>query len=170
MILRAMRALSLTLLVLTPSPASAEEPRPVVAPRPPPIDLDLVGHRWQIMQDSDGRLYHVRKVRTARLAVWAPGLALWLSSYAAGVVGGAYEDGGASLAWLPCAGALVKSIITTDATQILWALDAGAQVAGLVTFIVGLAAGPYKLERRPIVAGPVAFAGGGGGLAVSGRF
>ena len=52
----------------------------------------------------------------------------------------------------------------------MWAVDGLAQAGGFVTFLVGLAAGPDKLERMPLTVGAASFVGGGSGIALSGHF
>ena len=59
---------------------------------------------------------------------------------------------------------------TSGSAQALWAIDGLAQAGGFVTFLVGLAAGPDKMERLPLSVGPASFAGGGSGVALAGRF
>ncbi len=63
-----------------------------------------------------------------------------------------------------------RSAFSSGTAQALWAVDGLAQAGGFVTFLVGLAAGPDKLERLPLSVGPVGFIGGGSGVALSGRF
>ena len=62
----------------------------------------------------------------------------------------------ASRRW-PIIGAFVNAGVRTAArAQVLWAVDGLAQAGGFVTFLVGLAAGPDKMERLPLTVGPTA--------------
>lgn len=154
---------------------------PVVVPPPAPpaappqiMYLDtrhLVGDGWKLTQSPDGRLWRERKVSTPSNAMWGGGLALWITSYLAGGIGGMSSDGFGVMAWWPVIGSFVAAGFSDDGTgKALFAVDGLLQGTGFVLFLVGLAAGPEKLERLPVSVGPVGFAGGGSGLALSGRF
>ncbi|HEX8954265.1 MAG TPA: hypothetical protein VF945_20565, partial [Polyangia bacterium] len=103
-------------------------------------------------------------------AVWGTGMAFWLGGYAAAVIGGMEESGANLFGWWPIIGAFVNSSFNSGGAQVLWAVDGLAQAGGFVTFLVGLAAGPDKLERCPLTVGPATFVGGGSGVALAGRF
>ena len=147
---------------------------PPPAPPPQPIILDprqLAGDGWKLTQDPDGRLWRERKSSTASPAMWGGGLTLFLTTYLAGGIGGMASDGFGEIAWWPVLGPIFAAVFTGNSSaQALFALDGLAQGTGFVLFLVGLAAGPQKLERQPITVGPVSFAGGGSGVALSGRF
>jgi hypothetical protein len=142
-------------------------------PASPPVyvlDPRQLGDGWRVVEGPDGCLLRERKISTDAPAVWGTGMAFWLGGYTAGIIGGMQEGGAGAFAWWPIIGAFVNTAFTSGGTQALWAVDGVAQVGGFVTFLVGLAAGPDKLERRPLSVGPAAFVGGGSGVALSGRF
>jgi hypothetical protein len=95
-------------------------------------------------------------------------MAFWLGGYAAAMIGGTKT--GYPLGWLPIMGPWLNASFTTGTAQLLWAVDSVAQAGGFIVFLVGVAAGPGKLERLPLHIGPAAFAGGAQGISVSGRF
>lgn len=155
-------------------PQTVVVPAPAAPPPPPPqlIVLDphrLVGDGWKIVQSPDGCWWRERKLSTASPGMWGGGLALFLTSYAAGAVGGMAAQGN-PLGFWPVIGPFVSSAFSHDEAQILWAVDGVAQAGGFVLFLVGLAAGPDKLERQPITFGPTGFVGGGSGVQLSTRF
>lgn len=158
-----------------PPPLPAPPPPPVAAPpviAPGTIILDprAVGGGWRLVQSEDGSLWRERKISTDAPAVWGTGMAFWLGGYAAAVIGG-MEQGSANLfAWWPIIGAFVNTSFNTGTAQAMWAVDGLAQAGGFVTFLVGLAAGPDKVERMPLTVGAASFVGGGSGVAISGRF
>jgi hypothetical protein len=163
--------------VVVPMPALPPPP-PVAAPPPPPAPAPIVldprqlrlGGGWRLVQSPDGCLWRERKVSTDAPAVWGTGMAFWLVGYGAAIVGGMQQGGAGVLGWWPFAGAFINSAFTSGTPQVLWVVDGLAQVGGFVTFIVGMAAGPDKIERRPITISPTAFVGGGQGVALSARF
>ncbi len=148
-------------------------PTPPVTP-PPAIILDarhLVGDGWKLTQDANGRLWRERRVSTPSGAMWGGGLALLLTTYLAGGIGGMASDGFGEIAWWPVLGPIFAAAFTDNGTaRALFAVDGLAQGAGFVLLLVGLAAGPEKLERLPVSVGPIGLAGGGSGVALSGRF
>jgi hypothetical protein len=153
----------------------APAPPPAAPPPPQVIILDprkLSGDGWKLSQTPDGCFWRERKTSTDAPAVWGTGLAFWLGGYAAGIIGG-MEQGGVNLfGWWPIIGAFASAAFNSGNTgaQTLWAIDGLAQAGGFVTFLVGLAAGPDKVERQPIHLGATSFVGGGSGIALSGRF
>jgi hypothetical protein len=159
------------IVVAPPPPVAAPAPAP--APLPPPVyvlDPRQLGDGWRMVQGSDGLLYRERKVSTDSPAVWGTGMAFWLGGYAAAIIGGMQQGGGGYFGWWPVIGAFINTSFTSGTTQALWAIDGIAQAGGFVTFLVGLAAGPDKIERRPLTVAPTTFVGGGSGVALSGRF
>ncbi|HXU70256.1 MAG TPA: hypothetical protein VN947_13060 [Polyangia bacterium] len=161
------------------APPAPPPPAPPVAVPPasaPPqiMYLDtrhLVGDGWKLTQSPDGRLWRERKVSTPSNAMWGGGLALWITSYLAGGIGGMASDGFGEIAWWPVLGPFVAAGFSSDGTgKALFAVDGLLQGTGFVLFLVGLAAGPEKLERLPVSVGPIGFAGGGSGVALSTRF
>jgi hypothetical protein len=155
-------------------PPTVVVPVPPPAPAPPPqvIVLDphkLVGDGWKVTQSPDGCWWRERKISTASPGMWGGGLALFVTSYAAGAIGGMAGEGN-PLGFWPVIGAFTSSAFTHDNAQILWAVDGIAQAGGFVLFLVGLAAGPDKIERQPITFGPTTFVGGGNGVQLSTRF
>ena len=178
-----MRALGLTML-LWPSVALAQvAPAPAAAPDPGECTVTTTvrctgvaapyavrGDGWRVVQSSDGSWWRERKVSTAAPTVWGTGLAFWLGGYAAGAIGGLEQGGVGWFGSWPIVGAFVSSAFSSGNAQALWAVDGLAQAGGFVTFLVGLAAGPDKLEHLPLAVGPMGFAGGGSGVALSGRF
>jgi hypothetical protein len=161
-----------------PPPAPAP---PVVAPPPPPppvapqiVILDprkLAGDGWKLTQDAQGCLWRERKVSTDAPAVWGTGLAFWLGGYAAAVIAGMQQGGINEFGWWPIIGAMMNTAFSeSSGGKTLWAIDSVAQAGGFVMFLVGLAAGPDKVQRQPVQLGAVSFVGGGNGIAISGRF
>jgi hypothetical protein len=152
----------------------------VVAPPPPPpaapqiVILDprkLAGDGWKLSQDASGCLWRERKTSTDAPAVWGTGLAFWLGGYGASIIAGMNQGGFNEIGWMPIIGAMVNAAFNEDGTtQALWAIDSVAQAGGFVMFLVGLAAGPDKIERQPVQLGAASFVGGGSGIAISGRF
>jgi hypothetical protein len=154
-------------------------PPPPVAPSPPIVPsqaliLDarhLVGEGWRLTQSPDGRLWRERKVSTESPAMWGGGMALWLTTYFAGAIAGQMQGDFNQVAWLPIVGPmLLAGFSSGSGTQALWAVDSLAQGTGFVLFLVGLAAGPEKIERLPVSVGPIGLVGGGSGVALTGRF
>jgi hypothetical protein len=162
-----------------PPPAPAP---PVVAPPPPPaapvapqiVILDprrLAGDGWKLTQDNQGCWWRERRTSTDAPHVWGTGLAFWLGGYAAAIIGGMQQGGFNEIGWMPIIGAMVAAPFSpSDTGKALWAIDGFAQAGGFVAFLVGLAAGPDKVERQPIHLDTIGFAGGGSGVALSGRF
>src|SRR4051812_2741437 len=156
-----------------PPPAPAP---PVVAPAPPPQATDdekpprlvildprkLTGDGWKLTQDASGCLWRERKISTDSPGVWGTGLAFWLGGYAAAVIAGVQQGGLSEFGWWPIIGPMMNAAFTSnDSARALWAVDAVAQGGGFVMFLVGLAAGPDKIERQPIQLGAASFVGGG---------
>jgi hypothetical protein len=157
-----------------PPPPVMAPPQPLVMPPPGAIILDprQLGDGWRLVQSPDGCLWRERKISTDSPAVWGTGMAFWLGGYAAAVIGGMQQGGGNIFGWWPIIGAFVNTAINNNngGAQTLWALDGIAQAGGFVTFLVGLAAGPDKMQRLPLTVGTASFAGGGSGVALAGRF
>lgn len=156
--------------VVVPAPPSP--PAAPVAPAPAAVILDArqLGNGWRLVQSPDGGLWRERKISSDSPAVWGTGMAFWLGGYAIGVIAGMEEGNANLLAWWPIIGAFINSSFNSGTAQALWAVDGIAQAGGFVTFLVGLAAGPDKLERHPLAVTPASFVGGGSGVALSGRF
>ena len=154
-------------------PVVVAPPAPVTPPQIMYLDTrHLVGDGWKLTQSPDGRLWRERKLSTESPGMYGAGLTIWLSTYAASIIGGMMQGGINMIGWMPIVGAMVNAGIgSSDGTaQGLWAVDSLAQGTGFVLFLVGLAAGPEKLERLPVTVGPVGFVGGGSGVALSARF
>jgi hypothetical protein len=131
----------------------------------------LVGDGWKLTQSPDGRLWRERRRSTESAGMYGAGLTIWLSTYAASIIAGQMQGGFSMIGWMPIIGAMVNAGVQGDGSaKALWAVDSLAQGTGFVLFLVGLAAGPEKLERLPVTIGPVGFGGGGGGVAVAGHF
>lgn len=154
--------------VLPPVPAPpdacnecAEPPR---ARAPVGLPPALSG-RWQLQIDENGAAY-TRLRSTPSAAVWVPGLTLWLGSYVASMAVGISHDGNPYTA-IPIFGALGTGIVAGlggdgVGAAVGYTFGGIAQIAGMVTFIAGLAAGPKKLERMPVQIAPMASRDGGG--------
>jgi hypothetical protein len=157
-----------------PPPAPVMSPPPMMLPPAGAIILDprQLGDGWRLVQSSDGCLWRERKVSTDSPAVWGTGMAFWLGGYAAAIIGGMEQGGGNIFGWWPIIGAFVNTAINSNngGAQTLWAIDGIAQAGGFVTFLVGLAAGPDKMQRLPLTVGGASFVGGGSGVALGGRF
>ena len=156
-----------------PYAVQGAQPQPIVVPAPPParaivIDPRAIGGGWHLVQSPDGGLWRERKVTTDAPGVWGTGLALWLGSYFIGA--GVAQARGNPLLWWPIIGALYTSGFTSGEDQVLSAIDGVVQAGGFVAFLVGLAAGPDKVERLPLTIGPMGVVGSGGGLALAGHF
>jgi hypothetical protein len=175
----AVQAAQPQVVVQPPAPPAPPPPVPAAPPQymPPPygqpaviLDPRQLGDGWKLVQTPDGCLWRERKVSTDSPAVWGTGMAFWLGGYAAGIIGGMQQGGANYFAWWPIIGAFVNTSFNSGGAQAAWAIDGIAQAGGFVTFLIGLAAGPDKLERRPLSVGPAAFIGGGNGVALQGRF
>jgi len=163
-----------------PYAVQAAQPQTVVVPAPPPapppppqlIVLDphkFVGDGWKVVQSPDGCLWRERKLTTGLPGLWGGGLALFITTYAAGAIGGMAGQGNPFGFW-PIIGPMVSAGFSSGSAQVLWAVDGVAQAGGFVMFLVGLAAGPDKIERQPITFSPTSFIGGGSGVALQTRF
>jgi hypothetical protein len=160
-----------TVVVPVPPPAVAVPvPAATAAPAPPLVVIDprLLGGGWRVVHAPDGSLWRERKVSTDAPAVWGTGLAFFAGSYFIGA--SVAQVQGNPLLWWPVIGAFWTSSFVHGQDQILSAVDGVMQAGGFVTFLVGLATGPEKLERLPLTIGPMAVAGGGSGIAIAGRF
>jgi hypothetical protein len=62
-----------------------------------------------------------------------------------------------------------STVRSHDGVRAFYTLDGLAQAGGFVMFLVGLAAGPDKIEKQPVLFGGAAFPGGGG-VSASGHF
>ena len=66
------------------------------------------------------------------------------------------------IGWMPIIGAIVNAACQTAAARRRCGPStAWRRATGFVLFLVGLAAGPEKLERVPLTVGPIGFVGGG---------
>ena len=159
--------------------APAYPPAPGYAP-PPPVLLDLraLEHdNWHLVQHGDGTLWRERKVSTASPALWGSGLALLAGGWLAAGAYSVYDSGNGvpGLPFAPVIGSWVQAAIigTADNSHgglaAFYGIDGLLQAGGLVMLLVGLAAGPSKVERMPVMIGGAAISGGGG-LSLSGRF
>jgi hypothetical protein len=171
-----------------PYAVQAAQPQPPVViqappPAPPPpaptllppnailLDPHVLGDGWRLVQSNDGSLWRERKVSTDAPAVWGAGLAFWLGGYGASIIAGMQQGGFNMIGWMPIVGAFVNVAFTDDGTaKGLWAVDGIAQAGGFVMFLVGMAAGPDKMQRLPLTVGPASFIGGGSGVALAGHF
>jgi hypothetical protein len=170
------------------APYAVPQPQPpaivVPAPAPPPqlqpqltrptLMLDphaAVGDGWHLEQTSDGVIWRARKRSTDSPAVWGTGLAVWLGSYALAAGVGTSNGDFTLIGWWPMLGAFfAASSCSSDSAKAAWTIDGLAQVGGFVTFLVGLAVGPEKMEREPVLVTPISLAGGGSGVGIVGRF
>jgi hypothetical protein len=134
------------------------------------VDPRPVGDGWRVVQSPDGNLWRERKVSTASPAVWGTGLAFWVIGFAGAGIGGVEQGDIALFGWWPIVGAFIGAGVSNGTARALWTVDGLAQAGGFITLLIGLAAGPDKLERLPIAVAPMAVAGGGSGIALSGRF
>lgn len=160
--------------VQAPPAETVVVPSPPPAPPPPPqvIVLDphkFVGDGWKVTQSPDGCLWRERKTSTSSPAMWGAGLGLFVASYFAGAIGG-MAGGNNPFGFWPIVGPMVSAAFTNGQAQVLWAVDGVVEAGSFVVFLVGLAAGPDKIERQPITFSPAMFPGGGGGVSLSGRF
>ena len=164
------------IVIQAPAPPSPPSPPPTMMMMPPPgtilLDPRQLGNGWRLVQSPDGCLWRERKVSSDAPGVWGTGLAFWLGGYAAGVIGGMEQGDANILAWWPIIGAFANIAVNSGngTAQTLWAIDGLAQAGGFVTFLVGLAAGPAKMQRLPLTVSGASFAGGGSGVALAGRF
>jgi hypothetical protein len=161
-------------VVVQPPVVAPVAPAAPAAPPQPLMVIDarhLVGEGWKLTQSEDGRLWRERRVSTDSPAMWGTGLTIWLGTYAAGILAGMVQGGIMEIGWMPIVGAMCNAGFSGDGSgKALWAVDSLAQGTGFVLFLVGLAAGPQKMERLPVSIGPVGFVGGGSGVALSARF
>ncbi|MCA1663579.1 MAG: hypothetical protein LC659_04805 [Myxococcales bacterium] len=158
-------------VVIQAPPAAPSPPTTVPQPGAILVDPHLLGDGWRFVQSNDGSLWRERKVSTDAPAVWGAGLALWLGGYGASVIAGMQQGGFNEIGWMPIIGAFVNSAFTEDGTaKGLWAVDGIAQTGGFVMFLVGMAAGPDKIQRLPLTVGPASFIGGGSGVALAAHF
>jgi hypothetical protein len=180
-----------------PPPPMAPPPIPPPAYYPPPaypnnvvmLDLrKLESDGWKLVQHSDGSLWRERHVSTASPAVWGTGLALFAASWLGSGIGSLVSQNGLGpLGFLPVFGAWGNAIAASGHNNCTyydsysyncsdrkgelagWAIGGIAQAAGFTMFLVGLASGPKKLERQPVMLAPGAV-GSGGGLNAVGQF
>lgn len=152
-------------------PAPQPQPQPMARPiltLGPNIQL---GDGWHLEQTPDGVLWRARKRSTGSPVVWGTGLALWLGSYALAAGVGTSNGDFTLIGWWPMLGAFFAAAsCSSDSAKAAWTVDGLAQVGGFVAFLVGLAVGPEKLEREPVLVTPISLAGGGSGVGVVGRF
>lgn len=152
----AARSSSSTVILAPPPPAPMVMPYPLALPS-----------GWRLTRDSSGALWRERKGH-GQPRLWAPGLALWLSSYLLVSFGGLAAR--ESLTSIPLAGAFVGAARSNDAGgQIGWAVDGIVQLTGFILVVAG-ASLDGKLERLPVGVAPIALHGGGSGVALTGRF
>ncbi len=137
------------------------------------LDLRAIEHDdWHVTQSSDGTLWRERRLSTASAPVWGTGLALLATSWiaAGGYSIADYSNGVPGMPFLPVLGSWCQAAaVDGDGTRAFYAIDGIVQAGGLVMLLVGLSAGPKKLERMPVMLGGAPIAGGGG-VSVSGRF
>lgn len=133
---------------------------------------------WHLAYDEAGVLWREHKVSAPRASVWGTGLALFAVSYAAGATHALINDRPWGL--IPVFGAFTDAAVESFSNEweghhgnqtaaALLGIDAIAQIGGMVTFFVGLAAGE-KLERERVQLGGGPLPGGGAGVSASGRF
>jgi hypothetical protein len=122
-------------------------------------------------------MWHDEPVSTANPRVWGAGLALFGASWLAAGVVSLDHSALPAIGFFPVIGAWMAAASNrNDCSQTklgcdnapntaLWVLDGVAQAAGFVTLLVGLSAGPKKIERRPILVVPT-----GAGFSAIGHF
>jgi hypothetical protein len=166
-----------------PAPPETAPAPPEAAPAPPPAyappRLVLIDPRayerggWHITQDANGTIYRERRRSTASRGTWAAGLGLFAGTWALGIVSGVvWEQRNPPAYIMPVLGAWIQAAFqrsSDEGARAGWAVNGAVQAAGFITMLVGFAAGPAKVERQPIVVGPLALQGGGG-LYTAGRF
>jgi hypothetical protein len=167
----------------------APQPPPAYAPAPyasgPILDLhQLEDGGWKLVQRPDGSLWRERQRSSASAAVWGTGLALFSVSWLAGGVTSVTNGQIGPAGFIPVLGAWINAGVTSNSScddnfgsscdhrqaTALWALDGIAQVAGFTMLLVGMASGPKKLERQPILLAPGAVGYGAPGVTAMGHF
>ena len=155
-------------------PPQAYQPSAYAYPPPCPIPpLGDLAH-GRLVIDPDGSLWREKEVKRGTPGLWAPGLALWLGTYFATVVGGLY---GKDFEWAPSSfpifGAFGSAYIAGadghGSAAALYAFSGLTQAAGFVMFVAGAVSGKPKLARTRVYMSAVPLQGGGG-LGLSGRF
>lgn len=119
---------------------------------------------WRLEADPTLGTSYVRERRHPRPGVWVPGLVVWLGSWAGTTAAALIVDGNpfAAIPFLGAFGSGIFAGLDGDVGRALGYTVGGlAQVAGLVTFIVGLA-GEKRLERMPVQVVPLSFRDGAG--------
>ena len=113
---------------------------------------------WRLGRDEHGQLF-AEIHKHGRPGIWVPGLVLWLGTYMTTAVAAGVFDGN-PFASIPLVGGFVSAGAYAfggdgaSATQVAgYAMSSLLQVAGLVTFIVGLSAG-NRMERLPVKLSP----------------
>jgi hypothetical protein len=159
--------------------AAPQPPPPVIAPPPvyyPPqpmmVNLKL-GDGWQLVQHSDGSWWRERSVSTASTGMVTTGAILFGATWlATGIASMTSDHSSGAMGWWPVIGAWINAAASDSCyncsnglATTLYVLDGLAQAGGFVTLLVGLAAGPKKIERQPIRFVPTF-----GGAAAVGQF
>ncbi len=136
-----------------------------------PLVLNL-GEDTHLVQGTDGILYRERAVSTALPGVWGTGLGLLAGGW---LISGTYSaldssEGVPGLGFLPILGSWIQAAaVDGTGSKTFYAIDGVVQAGGFVMLLVGLAAGPQKLERMPVmITGQGAV--GGGTIGLTGRF
>ena len=182
---------------VAPAPAPPAYPPPPAYPSPPvypppayypSANLMLLkpdSDGWKLSQHPDGSLWRERERSTSSPGVWGTGLAIFTVSWLGTGIGSLESENGLGpLGFLPVFGAWANAIAEStrnncdgyyvgcdnhSAATAGWAIAGLAQAAGFTMFLVGLASGPRKVERQPIMLVPGAV-GSGGGLNAVGQF
>jgi hypothetical protein len=174
-----------------PQPQYAPPP-PAYYPQPNVVMLDmrkLESDGFHLVQHEDGTWWRERERSTSSPAVWGTGLAIFSASWLGSGIGSLESANGLGpLGFLPVFGAWANAIAESGRSSCTydysygqsscsdhkgavagWAIGGIAQAAGFTMFLVGLASGPKKVERQPVMLAP-GMVGSGGGLNAFGQF
>jgi hypothetical protein len=159
------------------APTVAAPPPPAYYPPPMVVNLKL-GDGWQLLQHSDGSWWRERTVSTPSTSMVTTGAIVFGASWlASGIASMTTDHTMGPVGWLPVLGAWFNAASMDSScydcndhsdrkmATALWALDGIAQAAGFVALLVGLSAGPKKVERQPVTFVPTF-----GGVGAAGQF
>jgi hypothetical protein len=136
------------------------------------VVLGVTAGEWRTVQDPDGRLWQERERSTPSAKWMGGGAALLIGTWlAAGISTSTSSRDLPGMGFLPVLGSFFAAAAEgsrdcyssggcpSHAAVALWVVDGFAQAAGLAMLLAGTAAGPKKLERRPIFIGPTGVSG-----------